>query len=170
MLFTMRERMPAGSVELPYGGRTLVSARTIAARAKPCVSARPPIARDVEKSSRRERLVAASAIFLVLEIRSGSLGMYDPPPICASMATKAVTNTGECPADGGLVRLRHLARHAKGGRCRSLGRFSDAGLTRLSTSCGGRRPKSAKARSRGKWGTGGGAGAGSPPGRGLGGG
>jgi hypothetical protein len=38
-------------------------------------------------------------------------------------------------------------------------RFSDAGMTRLSTSCGGRRPKSAKARSRGKWGTGGAAGA-----------
>src|ERR1700676_2772205 len=32
-------------------------------------------------------------------------------------------------------------------------------MTRLSTSCGGRRPKSAKARSRGKWGTGGAAGA-----------
>jgi hypothetical protein len=38
-------------------------------------------------------------------------------------------------------------------------RFSDAGMTRLSTCCGGRRPKSAKARSRGKWGTGGAAGA-----------
>ncbi len=35
-------------------------------------------------------------------------------------------------------------------------RFSDAGMTRLSTRCGGRRPKSAKARNRGKWGTGGG--------------
>src|SRR3977135_3213577 len=32
-------------------------------------------------------------------------------------------------------------------------RFSDAGMTRLSTHCGGRRPKSAKARSRGKYGT-----------------
>src|SRR6267142_2654824 len=32
-------------------------------------------------------------------------------------------------------------------------RFSDAGMTRLSTRCGGRRPKSAKARSRGKYGT-----------------
>src|SRR3984893_19353308 len=38
-------------------------------------------------------------------------------------------------------------------------RFSDAGMTRLSTRCGGRRPKSAKARNRGKWGTGGAAGA-----------
>jgi hypothetical protein len=32
-------------------------------------------------------------------------------------------------------------------------RFSDAGTTRLSTCFGGRRPKSAKARSRGKYGT-----------------
>ena len=38
-------------------------------------------------------------------------------------------------------------------------RFSDAGMTMLSTRCGGRRPKSAKARNRGKWGTGGAAGA-----------
>jgi len=30
--------------------------------------------------------------------------------------------------------------------------FSDAGMTRLSTRCGARRPKSAKARNRGKWG------------------
>src|SRR5260221_6017104 len=43
--------------------------------------------------------------------------------------------------------------------CRLVCRFSDAGMTRLSTSCVGRRPKSAKARSRGKWGTGGAAGA-----------
>jgi hypothetical protein len=35
-----------------------------------------------------------------------------------------------------------------------LCRFSDAGMRRLSTRCGGRRPKSAKARSRGKLGTG----------------
>ena len=35
-----------------------------------------------------------------------------------------------------------------------LCRFSDAGMTRLSTRCGGRRPKSAKARNCGKWGTG----------------
>src|SRR5216684_281938 len=40
-----------------------------------------------------------------------------------------------------------------------LCRFSDAGMTMLSTRCGGRRPKSAKARNRGKWGTGGAAGA-----------
>jgi hypothetical protein len=40
-----------------------------------------------------------------------------------------------------------------------LCRFSDAGMRRLSTRCGGRRPKSANARSRGKWGTGGAAGA-----------
>src|SRR5258705_9162895 len=40
-------------------------------------------------------------------------------------------------------------------RGRLLCRFSDAGMTRLSTHCGGRRPKSAKARNRGKWGTGG---------------
>ena len=33
-------------------------------------------------------------------------------------------------------------------------RFSDAGMRRLSTRCGGRRPKSANARSRGKLGTG----------------
>jgi hypothetical protein len=32
-------------------------------------------------------------------------------------------------------------------------------MTMLSTRCGGRRPKSAKARNRGKWGTGGAAGA-----------
>src|SRR6266404_7369360 len=40
-------------------------------------------------------------------------------------------------------------------RCTSLKmcRFSDAGMKRLSTRCGGRRPKSAKARSRGKYGT-----------------
>jgi len=38
-------------------------------------------------------------------------------------------------------------------RLPSLCRFSDAGMTRLSTRCGGRRPKSAKARSRGKYGT-----------------
>jgi hypothetical protein len=35
-----------------------------------------------------------------------------------------------------------------------LCRFSDAGMRRLSTRCGGRRPKSANARSRGKLGTG----------------
>ncbi|MBR1275613.1 hypothetical protein [Bradyrhizobium sp. AUGA SZCCT0283] len=40
-----------------------------------------------------------------------------------------------------------------------LCRFSDAGMTMLSTRYGGRRPKSAKARNRGKWGTGGAAGA-----------
>jgi hypothetical protein len=34
--------------------------------------------------------------------------------------------------------------------CRLMCRFSDAGMTRLSTRCGGRRPKSAKARKRGK--------------------
>ena len=46
-------------------------------------------------------------------------------------------------------------------RCTSLFlcRFSDAGMTMLSTRCGGRRPKSAKARNREKWGTGGAAGA-----------
>jgi hypothetical protein len=46
-------------------------------------------------------------------------------------------------------------------RCMSpdVCRFSDAGMTMLSTRCGGRRPKSAKARNRGKWGTGGAAGA-----------
>src|SRR5712671_1692150 len=32
-----------------------------------------------------------------------------------------------------------------------LCRFSDAGMTRLSTRCGSRRPKSAKARNCGKW-------------------
>ena len=42
---------------------------------------------------------------------------------------------------------------------RLLCRFSDAGMTRLSTLCGGRRPKGAKARNRGKWGTGGAVGA-----------
>jgi hypothetical protein len=46
-----------------------------------------------------------------------------------------------------------------GKESRLLCRFSDAGMTRLSTRCGGRRPKSAKARNRGKWGTGGAAGA-----------
>ena len=44
-------------------------------------------------------------------------------------------------------------------RSQSPRRFSDAGMTMLSTRCGGRRPKSAKARNRGKWGTGGAAGA-----------
>ena len=43
--------------------------------------------------------------------------------------------------------------------CLFMCRFSDAGMTRLSTHCGDRRPKSAKARNRGKWGTGGAAGA-----------
>src|SRR6266481_6246941 len=42
---------------------------------------------------------------------------------------------------------------------RLLCRFWDAGMTGLSTRCGGRRSKSAKARNRGKWGTGGAAGA-----------
>ena len=40
-----------------------------------------------------------------------------------------------------------------------LCRFLDAGMTAPSTRCGGRRPKSAKARSRGKLGTGGATGA-----------
>src|SRR5208283_3185136 len=40
-----------------------------------------------------------------------------------------------------------------------LCRFLDAGMTTPSTRCGGRRPKSAKARSRGKLGTGGATGA-----------
>ena len=44
-------------------------------------------------------------------------------------------------------------------RCLLLFWFLDAGMTNPSTRCGGRRPKSAKARSRGKWGTGGAAGA-----------
>jgi hypothetical protein len=43
--------------------------------------------------------------------------------------------------------------------CPFMCRFSDAGMTMLSRRCGGRRPKSAKARNRGKWGTGGAAGA-----------
>ena len=38
------------------------------------------------------------------------------------------------------------------GRLLLMCRFSDAGMTRLSTRYGGRRPKSAKARSRGKYG------------------
>ena len=38
-------------------------------------------------------------------------------------------------------------------QCRLLCRFSDAGMTMLSARCGGRRPKSAKARNRGKCGT-----------------
>ena len=45
------------------------------------------------------------------------------------------------------------AQRAIAQRFRALCRFSDAGMTRLSTRCGGRRPKSAKARSRGKYGT-----------------
>ena len=36
--------------------------------------------------------------------------------------------------------------------CLFMCRFSDAGMTRLSTHCGDRRLKSAKARNRGKWG------------------
>ena len=40
-----------------------------------------------------------------------------------------------------------------------LCRFSDAGMPKLSTCCGGQRPKSAKARNRGVWGTEGAAGA-----------
>src|SRR6266850_4609098 len=51
------------------------------------------------------------------------------------------------------------AQRAIAQRFRALCRFSDAGMTRLSTHCGDRRPKSAKARNRGKWGTGGAAGA-----------
>ena len=47
-----------------------------------------------------------------------------------------------------------LARHV-----RLFCRFLDAGVTNASTHCGGRRPKSANARSRGKFGTGGAAGA-----------
>jgi hypothetical protein len=43
--------------------------------------------------------------------------------------------------------------------CPLLRRFSDAGLTSLSTRSCGRRPKSAKARNRGKWGSCGAAGA-----------
>ena len=43
--------------------------------------------------------------------------------------------------------------------CPRLFWFLDAGMTNPSTRCGGRRPKSAKARSRGKLGTGGAAGA-----------
>jgi len=56
------------------------------------------------------------------------------------------------------LRLRHsrLGYRAAGYRRSDFVRcagFSDAGMTRLSTRCGGRRPKSAKARSRGKYGT-----------------
>ena len=45
------------------------------------------------------------------------------------------------------------------GQCRLVCRFSDAGMTMLSTRCGRPASKSAKARNRGKWGTGGAAGA-----------
>ena len=37
----------------------------------------------------------------------------------------------------------------------ALCRFSDAGMTMLSTRCGGRHPRAAKAPNREKWGTGG---------------
>ena len=50
------------------------------------------------------------------------------------------------------IRLSHMARFPV------MCRFLDAGMTNPSTRCGGRRPKSAKARNRGKWGTGGAAG------------
>jgi hypothetical protein len=43
-------------------------------------------------------------------------------------------------------------------QCPQLCRFSDAGMPSLSTRCGGRRLKSAKAGNRGGWGTGGAAG------------
>jgi hypothetical protein len=57
------------------------------------------------------------------------------------------------------VMMPGILREAKDGCLLLLCRFSDAGMTRLSTRCGGRRPKSAKARNRGTWGTGGAAGA-----------
>src|SRR5467141_1095511 len=47
------------------------------------------------------------------------------------------------------------AQRAIAQRFRALCRFLDAGITTPSTRCGGRRPKSAKARSRGRLGTGG---------------
>ena len=47
-----------------------------------------------------------------------------------------------------------LPRHHCLLRCMSpvMCRFSDAGMTKLSTRTDGRRPKSAKARNRGRWG------------------
>jgi hypothetical protein len=47
-----------------------------------------------------------------------------------------------------------VMRRRRDRRLRVVCRFSDAGMTMLSTRCGGRRPKSAKARNRGKLGTG----------------
>ena len=68
-------------------------------------------------------------------------------------------NTPQAVEDFCFCALAPL-RHAGGPRlCLLVCRFSDAGMTRLSTRCGGPRPKSAKARNRGKWGTGGAAGA-----------
>ncbi len=55
----------------------------------------------------------------------------------------------------GKLRKGRSGHRSRAAKCPPLCRVSDAGMTRLSTRCGGRRPKSAKARNRGKWGTGG---------------
>ena len=71
------------------------------------------------------------------------------PMLMAPLAVFATVNWVQIPFEE--VKMRRRRRHGR--ICLLLCRFSDAGMTMLSARCGGRRPKSAKARNRGKCGT-----------------
>jgi len=61
-LETVRARIPGGIVELPYGGRLALPARTCD-RATPCVAVNPPIAaaEAVTRNPRRDTLLIGSS-------------------------------------------------------------------------------------------------------------
>src|SRR5215831_4458804 len=75
-----RDRMPGGSVPLPYGGRFVMSVWTVAARAEPCTNANPPAAAEaVVTKSRRDRSGAMLAVFSVIDFGFASSGISASP-------------------------------------------------------------------------------------------
>src|SRR5262245_47306858 len=75
-----RDRMPGGSVPLPWGGRFAMSVPTVAAPVEPCASANPLAATEaVATKSRRDRSSARLAVFSVTEFAFASPGIWASP-------------------------------------------------------------------------------------------
>jgi hypothetical protein len=133
-----------------------VSAHAIHAHAD-CLSLhRSTYGRTVLRPLQRERSAGdaddnRTALYAPPIVRFTELGMSVSLPIFIQLRK-----------DNGRRRISHSC-HSRlnptDSSCPEFCRFLDAGMTNPSARCGGRRPKSAKARSRGRLGTGGAAGA-----------